>query len=97
MSKTEADLMHDKRSGIEAKQALDNPKVREALMVIKAHWFEKFTKSSTSEERDEVWRQYKAVEDFERYLTRVIETGTMAEQKLFDKLKGKINGRKRLA
>ena len=87
----------DKRRGIEANQVLENPIFKESFMLIRADIVDKFTntKFNQKDERDELWRKMQTLDAIEKHLTRVLQTGTLAEQTLGKKLRNIVDGRKR--
>lgn len=68
------------RRGREAAIVISNPIYKEAMIIIRAQMMETFynTNADQTEERDEIWRQGKIVDWFERQLDSVMKTGKMA-------------------
>ena len=80
----------DVERGNEALKIVDNPLFIEALTVIKGDLYSKFMDTEDSKERDEIWRQSKAVDKFEKKLVDYMNTGKLASSHL-DRLKTKLN------
>jgi len=70
--------------GREAAIVTTNPIYQESLLIIKGQMLEAFqgTKFEDSAARDEIWRQMKIVDWFERQLASVMNTGKMATETL---------------
>jgi hypothetical protein len=66
--------------GEDAKQLLNNPKISGFIAEMKGALLGKFnaTTFSQGEERTEIWRMTKVVEQFEDSLREFIETGVLA-------------------
>ena len=66
--------------GREAAIVTSNHVYQEALVIIKGQMLDAFqkTKFADTEERNEIWRQMKIVDWFERQLESVMKTGRMA-------------------
>lgn len=88
---TEQDLKlgEDAERGIAARDILNNPIYREAFIAIRAQLFGQFeqTKFRQSDERDEAWRKLQAINFIEGYLSRVMQTGKLAEMTLKERVK----------
>lgn len=82
----------DAERGKQAQLILNNPLFKESLIAIRAKLVDEFgaTAAGDSKERDELWRQMKTVEWFEGQLTRVMQTGQLAERSLFQTIKSRF-------
>lgn len=85
-------LLLDAERGKQAKMILNHPLVKESLIALRAKLVDEFgaTTAGDSKERDELWRQMKTVEWFEGQLTRVMQTGQLAEKSLFQAIKSRF-------
>ena len=70
--------------GREAAIVTGNAIYQEAMIIIRAQMMEAFYKTGAeqTQERDEIWRQGKIVDWFERQLDSVMKTGRMASTTL---------------
>lgn len=86
---TDLRLKEDTGRGNQAQLILDNPLFVEALIMMRGELIAKFeqTKFRDKEERDEIWRKLQTVGWFESYLTRIMQTGKLAEQTMLQKAK----------
>jgi hypothetical protein len=75
--------------GIQAQQLLNNPLFAEALTMMRGELMTLFeqTKFKEKDERDEIWRKLQIVGWFESYITKVMQTGQLADKTLKDKVK----------
>jgi len=84
--------------GEQAKALAENPLLKKAISVIKQSIFEEWEKATTTEDRDELWRQQAAVSNFEKVLFGFIQTGEIARKQLLSertfkqKLRRVVNG-----
>jgi len=76
--------------GHQAESILSSPIYKESLLIIRGKMMDKFQKTSfeQSDERDEIWRQMKIVDQFERQFESVLKTGKLGAgtKKLQDKV-----------
>lgn len=88
------ELEADVSAGLEAKEILDHPQFKAAVLRIKGDLLGRFESSTFKErdERDEIWRKLQALNAIEKDLQQVITTGKLSEQTLLQKLKSKIKG-----
>ena len=72
------------RRGREAALITSNEIYKEAMIIIRAQMMETFYNTTTDQtsERDEIWRQGKVVDWFERQIEVVMKTGRMAQATL---------------
>jgi hypothetical protein len=78
--------------GVSAQSILDNPLYQEAMIAMRGELLSLFeeTKFKDVEERNEIWRKLRTAGWFESYLERVMRTGKLAEQSLFNKVKSRF-------
>lgn len=89
--KTDNDMRLDEdvERGVLAHQVLNNPIYQQSLIAIRAQLFSQFeqTKFRDRDERDEAWRKLQAINYIEGYLSRVMQTGQLAERTLAECIK----------
>lgn len=92
MNDNEIELDSQIRRKAIAEEITNNPVYIEAITAMKGELYASFSKTGwkDSAERDEIWRKQQAIEWFESYLRRVMETGKLAEHTLFERFKRKL-------
>ncbi len=86
------DLEAQVSAGLEAKEILNHPQFKSAVLRIKADLLERFESSTFKEreERDEIWRKLQSLNAVLKDLEQVITTGKLSEQTLLEKVKSKF-------
>lgn len=88
-------LRNEMSRGIRAQQVLENDLVKEALSTIResilSSW--ELSKANDKEGREEAWKMLKVVNEFERHLRTVMDTGKMATFELsrLEKFQDKVS------
>lgn len=75
-------LLQEISRGVKAKQLMENPLLQEAFQTIRSNLHDKFegSKDGDSQARERIWMMLKVVNEVERHLETVVDTGRMAEQ-----------------
>lgn len=88
-------LTEEFKRGQEAEKVLNNPIVVEALVLIRAELYNKFSHTSFEDgaKREEIWRKHQTVDWFESVFKQAIQTGQMAQDDLsaIAKIKKKVS------
>lgn len=90
--KNEDELKSDIKDAQEMKEFLEKSQFYKAALIVKADLVNRFelTKEGQAKDRDEVWRQLRALETVKSQLESVIITGELAEQSLLQRAKAVI-------
>lgn len=90
----ELKLIKDTERASRAKAIVEDAIVVEAMTTIRTnlHSIWESTKHEEKEQREEAWKMLKAMNEFERFFLRVMESGKIAEVELsnMEKLKQKV-------
>lgn len=83
-----ANLEEESRRGDQARQVMNNPVFREALLMMKADLLSGFEQSGAKQddERKELWRMIRTLNKFEAQLTDIMQTGELAKKSLMQKI-----------
>ena len=91
----EEKLSEEQQLGVYAKQILENPLYKEYFLKARAALYQRFEKKKDADEWDEVYRDLKALDRFEKNFSKALATGKMAEKELsiLQKAKKAMTGR----
>lgn len=89
-----AELESRIKRGDEAENLINNPLFKEAIVILKAEVYRKFTetKSDDDKKRYELWLEQKLINDFMSNFTSIVTTGNICKKELsrLSKLKEKL-------
>jgi len=80
--------------GNQAAEVLNNPIYQEAFVAIRARLMSEFqnTKFRQSKQRDEIWRQMQTVEQVQKHLEKVMQSGRISEATIVQRGKKLVRG-----
>jgi len=79
-----ADLYEEVSRGTQAQDFLDHPLTQEFFSKIRENLHKEieFSKASDTEGREQAWRMLKVVNEFDRHIRSIIETGQLAQKQI---------------
>lgn len=82
-------LNDEMEAAAQAKQIVNNPMYKQAIIMIRGDLYNKFKKCGwkDDDERREIWRKEQIVDWFEEIMNETLETGKLAEQSLTKKIR----------